>query len=141
MGMRLNSDDGHEGGLGPDEWTDIAREFEATGLIDYISFSHGTYINRMLIYPTAPEKHGFQLDATSQIKSKLNLPVVGVGRITTPEEAETWLSQGKCDFVGMARALVADPNGLKNHCRENLILFGLVLVQIGACPVFLLKLH
>ena len=109
MGMRLNSDDGHEGGLGPDEWTDIAREFEATGLIDYISFSHGTYINRMLIYPTAPEKHGFQLDATSQIKSKLNLPVVGVGRITTPEEAETWLSQGKCDFVGMARALVADP--------------------------------
>jgi len=109
MGMRINSDDGHEGGLSPDEWADIAKEFEETGLIDYISCSHGTYINRMLIYPTAPEKHGFQLDATAQIKSKLKLPVVGVGRITTPEEAETWLSQGKCDFVGMARALVADP--------------------------------
>ena len=80
MGMRLNSDDGHEGGLGPDEWADIAKEFEATGLIDYISFSHGTYVNRMLIYPTAPEEHGFQLGATGQIKAHLNVPVVGVGK-------------------------------------------------------------
>jgi len=110
VGMRLNSDDGHDGGLGPDEWADIAREFEATGLIDYISFSHGTYINRMLIYPTAPETHGFQLAATGKIKKGLKLPVVGVGRITNPDEAETWLAEGRCDFVGMARALVADPN-------------------------------
>ena len=109
MGMRLNSDDGHEGGLGPDEWADIAKEFEATGLIDYISFSHGTYVNRMLIYPTSPEEHGFQLNSTGHIKSKLNVPVVGVGRITNPDEAEQWLEQGKCDFVGMARALIADP--------------------------------
>lgn len=109
MGMRLNSDDGHEGGLGPDEWADIAREFEATGLIDYISFSHGTYINRMLIYPTAPETHGFQLEATGKIKNGLTVPVVGVGRITNPDEAEAWLAEGRCDFVGMARALVADP--------------------------------
>ena len=109
MGMRLNSDDGHKGGLGPDEWADIAREFETTGLIDYISFSHGTYINRMLIYPTAPQKHGYQLDATGQIKAGLTVPVVGVGRITSPEQAEQFLTQGKCDFVGMARALVADP--------------------------------
>jgi 2,4-dienoyl-CoA reductase-like NADH-dependent reductase (Old Yellow Enzyme family) len=109
MGMRLNSDDGHEGGLGPDEWADIAKEFEATGLIDYISFSHGTYVNRMLIYPTAPEEHGFQLGATGQIKAHLNVPVVGVGRITNPDEAEQWLAEGKCDFVGMARALIADP--------------------------------
>lgn len=109
MGMRLNSDDGHEGGLGPDEWADIAREFEATGLIDYISFSHGTYINRMLIYPTAPETHGFQLKATGKIKNGLTVPVVGVGRITNPDEAEAWLAEGQCDFVGMARALIADP--------------------------------
>ena len=33
MGMRLNSDDGHEGGLGPDEWAGIAHEFEETALL------------------------------------------------------------------------------------------------------------
>lgn len=108
MGMRLNSDDGHEGGLGPDEWADLAARFEATGLIDYISLSHGTYIDRMLIYPTSPEAHGFQLDATATVKSAVNLPVVGVGRIVDPDEAEGYLRSGKCDFVGMARALISD---------------------------------
>lgn len=108
MGMRLNSDDGHEGGLRPNDWADLAAEFEATGLIDYISLSHGTYINRMLIYPTAPEKHGFQLDATATVKSKLKIPVVGVGRIVDPGEAEQYLADSKLDFVGMARALVSD---------------------------------
>ena len=108
MGMRLNSDDGHEGGLRPDDWADLAARFEATGLIDYISLSHGTYIDRMLIYPTAPEEHGFQLDATATVKARLKLPVVGVGRIVDPGEAEGYLADGKCDFVGMARALVSD---------------------------------
>ena len=108
MGMRLNSDDGHEGGLRPNDWADLAAEFEATGLIDYISLSHGTYINRMLIYPTAPEKHGFQLDATATVKARLKIPVVGVGRIVDPGEAEAYLTEGKLDFVGMARALVSD---------------------------------
>jgi 2,4-dienoyl-CoA reductase-like NADH-dependent reductase (Old Yellow Enzyme family)/thioredoxin reductase len=109
MGMRLNSNDGHEGGLGPDEWADLAARFEATGLIDYISLSHGTYINRMLIYPTSPEKHGFQLDATATVKASVKIPVVGVGRIVDPDEAEGYLRDGKCDFVGMARALISDP--------------------------------
>lgn len=109
VGMRINSDDRHEGGLGPDEWADLAARFEATGLIDYLSMSHGTYIDRMLIYPTAPEEHGYQLDATARVKSAVSLPVVGVGRIVDPAEAESYLAEGKCDFVGMARALVSDP--------------------------------
>ena len=92
----------------PNDWADLAAEFEATGLIDYISLSHGTYINRMLIYQTAPEKHGFQLDATATVKARLKIPVVGVGRIVDPGEAEAYLTEGKLDFVGMARALVSD---------------------------------
>ncbi len=110
MGMRINSDDGHEGGLRPDEWADLARRFQDTGLIDYLSVSHGTYINRMLIYPTAPEEHGYQLAATRQVKQAVTVPVVGVGRIVDAVEAERFLADGKCDFVGMARALVSDPN-------------------------------
>lgn len=109
VGMRMNSDDGHAGGLGPADWADLARRFEATGLIDYISLSHGTYIDRMLIYPTSPEEHGFQLDATAQVKAAVSVPVVGVGRIVDPSEAEAALATGKCDFIGMARGLVSDP--------------------------------
>jgi len=109
VGVRINSDDGHEGGLRPDDWVEIARQLEATGHLDYISCTHGTYLNRMLIYPTSPQAHGFQMAATRRIKQAVSLPVVGVGRIVTPEEAETHLAAGDCDFVALARALVADP--------------------------------
>ena len=109
VGVRMNSDDGHDGGLGPDEWADIARAFEATGKIDYIGTSHGTYLNRMLIYPTSPVDHGYQMSATQRLKAAVSLPVVGAGRIVTPDEAEKHLAAGDCDFVGLARALIADP--------------------------------
>ncbi|WP_417718904.1 FAD-dependent oxidoreductase [Salipiger sp.] len=108
MGMRINSDDGHEGGLRPDDWAELAARFEATGLIDYISMSHGTYIDRMKIYPTSPEEHGFQLGATETVRKALTIPVVGVGRIVDPDEAEGYLRDGKLDFVGMARQLISD---------------------------------
>ena len=108
VGVRINSDDGHPGGLRPADWADIARRLEATGHLDYISCSHGTYLNRMLIYPTSPQEHGFQMAATRQVKQAVKLPVVGVGRIVTPEEAERHLAAGDCDFVALARALIAD---------------------------------
>ena len=55
VGLRLNSDDGMQGGLGPVEWAEIAKHLAATGKLDYISCSQGTYLNRMMIYPTSPE--------------------------------------------------------------------------------------
>ncbi len=109
VGVRINSDDGHESGLRPDDWADIARRLEATGHLDYISCSHGTYLNRMLIYPTSPQEHGFQMAATRKVKQAVRLPVVGVGRIVTPDEAERHIAAGDCDMVALARALVADP--------------------------------
>lgn len=110
VGVRINGDDGHEGGLTPDAWADIARRLEATGKIDYISVSQGTYVDRMLIYPTAPGEHGYQMPATRKIKQAVDLPVVGAGRIVSPVEAEGFLAAGDCDFIGMARQLIADPD-------------------------------
>ena len=109
VGMRMNSDDGMDGGLDPQAWAQIARRIEGSGLVDYISCSQGTYLNRMMIFPSSPEQHGFQLPATRVIKQSIGLPVVGVGRIVTPEEAETFLQDGSCDFIGLSRALIADP--------------------------------
>lgn len=110
VGARINGDDGHEGGLRPEDWAEIAAALVAPGHLDYVSVSQGTYLNRMLIYPTAPETHGYQMTATRQVKAAIpTTPVVGVGRIVTPEEAEAALASGACDFVAMARALIADP--------------------------------
>jgi 2,4-dienoyl-CoA reductase-like NADH-dependent reductase (Old Yellow Enzyme family) len=109
VGVRINSDDGHEGGLRPQDWAEIAARMTASGFVDYVSCSHGTYLNRMLIYPTSPQAHGYQMAATRQVKQAVDKPVVGVGRIVSPAEAEKHLADGDCDFVAMARALIADP--------------------------------
>jgi hypothetical protein len=52
------------------------------------------------------------------------VPVVGVGRIVTPDLAEDALRAGHCDLVGMTRAQIADPdlitkleNGQLNRVR------------------------
>ena len=38
------------------------------------------------------------------------VPVVGVGRVTTPELAERALEDEVCDLVAMTRAQIADPD-------------------------------
>ncbi len=114
VGVRLNGEDGHEGGLHPEHWAEIAGRLAATGMLDYVSVTQGTYLNRMLIYPTSPEVHGYQMSATRQVRDAVGgIPVVGVGRIVTPEEAEQHLAAGHCDFVAMARALIADPEWVR----------------------------
>ena len=112
VGVRINGDDGHDGGLGPSEWADIARELEATDHLDYISVTQGTYLNRMLIYPASPEEHGYQMRATRVITRAVSVPVMGVGRIVHPTEAEGFLANGDCNIIGLGRALIADPEWL-----------------------------
>ena len=53
----------NEGGLRPDDWADIARRLEATGKSRPTSsgLSRAPTIGRMLIYPTSPREHGYQL--------------------------------------------------------------------------------
>jgi NADPH-dependent 2,4-dienoyl-CoA reductase/sulfur reductase-like enzyme len=60
-----------------------------------------------------PGPRGYQVPVTARIKKTVGaLPVVAVGRITTPELAEEIVATGKADFVGMARQLIADSHWL-----------------------------
>lgn len=111
LGIRINGDDGEfENSLRTDDWVRIAQAVEDTGMVDYVSVSQGTYLDRMRIYGVTPLPAGYEMAATAQVKAGLReLPVVGVGRISTPEMAESLLEAETVDFVGMARQLIADP--------------------------------
>ena len=121
LGIRINGDDGDiEHGMRNEEWVRIARTLADTGSLDYISVSQGTYQNRMKIYGATPTPAGFQVDATAKIKDAVgDMPVTVVGRISTPEMAESILSSGKADFIGMARQLIADPMWAKKAEAEK----------------------
>ena len=61
-------------------------------------------------YPPAPNVH-----LAAEIKTFLNangyhMPVAGAGRLDEPDVAESVLAEGKMDFVGLARGLLADPD-------------------------------
>ena len=43
------------------------------------------------------------------IKQAVSIPVIACNRINSPELAEEILEEGKADFIGMARPLLADP--------------------------------
>ena len=111
LGVRLNSNDGDgQQGLANPDWVRIATEVERWGAVDYLSASQGTYLDRMQIYGTsAARPAGYELADTANLTRAVSLPVVAVGRITTPELAEDVLATGKAQFVGMTRQLIADP--------------------------------
>ncbi|WP_281689442.1 FAD-dependent oxidoreductase [Pseudonocardia thermophila] len=112
VGVRINGTDGGvPGGLTNADWTEIAKAIVDTGLVDYVSVSAGTYIERMNIYGATPQPAGFQLKDTANIKRALppDIPVVAVGRLNTPELAEAVLARGDADMIGMTRTLIADP--------------------------------
>jgi 2,4-dienoyl-CoA reductase (NADPH2) len=52
---------------------------------------------------------GYTVYMTSAIRRRVKLPVIAVGRIKDPNQAEQILAQGHADLIGMVRALIADP--------------------------------
>ena len=52
---------------------------------------------------------GYQLDYLRDIKNITKKPVVGVGRITSPDMMLSMVKKGIVDFIGAARPSIADP--------------------------------
>jgi len=52
---------------------------------------------------------GYQTEYTKFVKQVTNKPVVGVGRLTSPDMMVSLIKQGVLDFIGAARPSIADP--------------------------------
>ena len=113
IGVRINGSDGTLAeSVSNAEWADVAAELARRKLVDYLSVSTGTYWHRdrLSIYASALFEPGHQMADTARIKAAVpDVPVVAVGRILTPTQAEGILASGQADFIGLTRALVADP--------------------------------
>jgi len=96
------------GGIGVDEAKIIAALVEDAGA-DAIIANAGNKTTKYITIPPNESPPGPLLDLAEEIKSAVNIPVVAIAKINGPELAESALSGRKADFIGMARALVADP--------------------------------
>jgi 2,4-dienoyl-CoA reductase-like NADH-dependent reductase (Old Yellow Enzyme family)/thioredoxin reductase len=57
----------------------------------------------------APHVVGSLSDYAAQVRARVDVPVITFGRFE-PDEAEQVLADGKADFIGMGRKLLADPD-------------------------------
>ncbi|GEL17043.1 mycofactocin system FadH/OYE family oxidoreductase 2 [Pseudonocardia asaccharolytica] len=110
LGVRVCGDELIEGGIELDEAVALARLLEAHGGIDYLNTSIG--VATASLYMIEASMHvpkGYALHIPSAIRRAVRLPVVGIGRFTTPAQAERALAEGHCDLVGVVRGQIADP--------------------------------
>ncbi|MFQ5872572.1 MAG: FAD-dependent oxidoreductase, partial [Dehalococcoidia bacterium] len=121
VGIRVSGDEKIEGGLDQQAQAEIIVKLAATGKIDYINVVAGTTENLMAQTETVPSMWyptGLWANYASSIKQQVELPVIAVGRITDPLQAEWVLAQGQADLVAMTRAIIADPQ-MPNKAKEG----------------------
>lgn len=107
--VRMNGRDHVKHGLELDDAVEMAVLFEAAGA-DSISVSGGVHASRpYMVVPGMSVDRGCYVGYSDAIRRRVNIPVMVVGRINTPELAEQILVDGQADFICLSRALIADP--------------------------------
>ena len=119
LGVRLNADEMHpRGGLTHEDAKKIAVMLEASGHLDFMDLSIGTFYNLYLVEGSMHTPLAYTVPLAAGIRSVVRLPVYCTNRINDPHLAEKILAAGQADVIGMVRALICDPE-LPNKAMEG----------------------
>ncbi len=119
LGVRLNADEMHpKGGITHEDAKKIAVRLEASGQIDFLDLSLGTFYNLYLVEGSMHTPLAYTVPLAAGMRSVVNLPVYCTNRINDPHLAEKILENGQADVIGMVRALICDPE-LPNKAMES----------------------
>ena len=95
-------------GIGVDEALEFVRL--ADHLVDLWDVNIGSMANHAAdIAPSRYQDEGWQLPWTGRVREATAKPIVGVGRLTSPERMLEIISSGVWDLIGAARPSIADP--------------------------------
>jgi 2,4-dienoyl-CoA reductase-like NADH-dependent reductase (Old Yellow Enzyme family)/thioredoxin reductase len=116
ISVRLNTDEQMTGGHTIEDSKWVAQGLEKAG-VNIINIYTGWHESQSpTIAPSVPP--GAFAHLAEKIKNCVSIPVIAANRINSPIVAEKILAEKKADFVGMARALLADPE-LPNKAKEG----------------------
>lgn len=104
VGIRISASDWVEGGWDVEQSIELCRRLKTLGC-DYIHVSSGGLSPQQKI-PVGPN---YQVPFAEQIKAVVDLPIIAVGLITEPEQAEAIVATGQADMVGLGRGMLYDP--------------------------------
>jgi hypothetical protein len=110
IGLKMPGDEGVAGGIDPAEAARITAALVKCGTLDYFAYSQGNFTNSLENHvPDMHFRRGHFLAVHKTIRPAAGgTPVMALGRIAMPAEAEAALADGAGDLVGMTRALIAD---------------------------------
>jgi len=97
-----------DGGREIEEGLEIARRIEKAG-VDIVGIDAGCYETNHWSQPTTTMAPGCLVPLAEMVKKVVDIPVSVVGKLGYPELAERVLQEGKADFIGLGRTLLADP--------------------------------
>ena len=116
VGIRINGDDlvsdKLEGTLELKDGVMIAKAMQDAGA-DVIDVSVGAYFTSNYAIEPYSYKEGWRKHITKAVKDAVDVPVIGTNTIKTPEFAEQMLREGVCDYAGLGRSQLSDPEWTK----------------------------
>ena len=105
-----------EGGYETEEACRIGKILEKAG-VSWLNIQVGWHDSPSPLVTKEVQQGGWVYIA-EQIKKSVSIPVVTSYRITDPVMANRIIAEGKADIIGMARALIADPEW-PNKAKEG----------------------
>ncbi len=119
LSVRLCGDELIRDGITIEEAVALARILEDDRLTDCINTSIGTATQTLyMIEASMRIRPDYAMYIPSAIRKAVRMPVIGVGRVKDPIQAERVLAEGHADLVGIVRAQIADPE-FGRKAREN----------------------
>jgi 2,4-dienoyl-CoA reductase-like NADH-dependent reductase (Old Yellow Enzyme family)/thioredoxin reductase len=106
---------------------------ELADLVDYMSLALGessTYLGSTGIVPPPPVPENAIAAFTGPFR--VGPPLIATSRIVDPVEGDRLIGEGRCDAVGMTRALITDPD-LPRKARESRLEDVLRCIGCNAC--------
>ncbi|MEM7268947.1 MAG: NADH:flavin oxidoreductase/NADH oxidase [Pseudomonadota bacterium] len=102
--VRLSAVDWVEGGLEVEDAVTISRALEQAGAAAIHVSSAG-----VSPYQKIPVGPGYQVHLAEAVKQAVGVPVIAVGLITEPRQAEDIIASEQADAVALARGMLWDP--------------------------------
>jgi len=108
VGIRINGNDYMAGGWELTDALTLAPLLESAGAA-YLHVSAGVYGSTELTIPSMYTPQGCFVHLAEAVKQVVTIPVITVGRIKDPVQADQIIAEGRADMVALGRSFLADP--------------------------------
>jgi 2,4-dienoyl-CoA reductase-like NADH-dependent reductase (Old Yellow Enzyme family) len=105
LGVRVNGEDWHAGGVSLSDTIAFAAELKKRG-VNYVTTSGGASSPNINPPPVTP---GYMVHYAHAVRQKAAIASTAVGMILTAHQAESIIAEGKSDMVAIGRGMLDDP--------------------------------